>query len=180
MIRGLKAIFNAVSSALSVCALTSCRTKVKTQDWTVSHGLPESLLISLGGLSMHPPTFTHLIRAFGAVHNAEIDVLEEFLKPRPDNFFLIAGCNGSLGYWQSLATRESKKQHQWYCIPKESQVPIHYDLRHHNLCMTERMVHKREKKHNKTRRNKAGKHQPTTKTNTQHQTQNRRQHRGET
>ena len=21
-------------------------------------------------------------------------------------FFLIAGCNGSLGYWQSLATRE--------------------------------------------------------------------------
>ena len=56
-------------------------------------------------------------------------------------FFLIAGCIGSLGYWQSLATRESKKQHQWYCIPKESQVPIHYDLRHHNLCMTERMVH---------------------------------------
>ena len=56
-------------------------------------------------------------------------------------FFLIAGCIGSLGYWQSLAKRESKKQHQWYCIPKESQVPIHYDLRHHNLCMTERMVH---------------------------------------
>ena len=55
--------------------------------------------------------------------------------------FLIAGCIGSLGYWQSLATRESKTQHQWYCIPKESQVPIHYDLRHHNLCMTERMVH---------------------------------------
>ena len=98
-----------------------------------------------------------------------------------DNFFfLIAGCIGSLGYWQSLATRESKKQHQWYCIPKESQVPIHYDLRHHNLCMTDRMVHWREKKHNKTRRTKAGKHQPTTKTNTQHQTQNRRQHRGET
>ena len=59
----------------------------------------------------------------------------------PPFFFLIAGCIGSLGYWQSLATRESKKQHQWYCIPKESQVPIHYDLRHHNLCMTERMVH---------------------------------------
>ena len=56
-------------------------------------------------------------------------------------FFLIAGCIGSLGYWQSLATRESKTQHQWYCIPKESQVPIHYDLRHHNLCMTWRMVH---------------------------------------
>ena len=56
-------------------------------------------------------------------------------------FFLIAGCNGSLGYWQSLATRESNKQHQWYCVPKESQVPIHYDLSHHNLCMTERMVH---------------------------------------
>ena len=37
-------------------------------------------------------------------------------------FFLIAGCIGSLGYWQSLAKRESKKQHQWYCIPKESQV----------------------------------------------------------
>ena len=55
-------------------------------------------------------------------------------------FFLIAGCNGSLGYWQSLATRESNKQHQWYCVPKESQVPIHYDLSHHNLCMTERMV----------------------------------------
>ena len=33
---------------------------------------------------MHPPTFTHLIRAFGAVHNAEMDVLEEFLQPRPD------------------------------------------------------------------------------------------------
>ena len=47
-------------------------------------GSPESLLISLGGLAMHPPTFTHLIRAFGAVHNAEITVLEEFLKPRPD------------------------------------------------------------------------------------------------
>ena len=59
----------------------------------------------------------------------------------PSFFFLIAGCIGSQGYWQSLATRESKKQHQWYCIPKESQVPIHYDLRHHNLCMTERMVH---------------------------------------
>ena len=42
---------------------------------------------------------------------------------------------------QSLATRESNKQHQWYCVPKESQVPIHYDLSHHNLCMTERMVH---------------------------------------
>ena len=55
-------------------------------------------------------------------------------------FFLIAGCNGSLGYWQSLATRESNKQHQWYCVPKESQAPIHYDLSHHNLCMTERMV----------------------------------------
>ena len=79
-------------------------------------------------------------------------------------FFLIAGCVGSLGYWQSLAKRESKKQHQWYCIPKESQVPIHSDLRHHNLCMTERMVHKRGKKHNKTRSTKAGKHQPTTKT----------------
>ena len=59
----------------------------------------------------------------------------------PAFFFLIAGCIGSLGYWQSLATRESNKQHQWYCIPKESQVPIHYDLSHHNLCMTERMVH---------------------------------------
>ena len=47
-------------------------------------GSRESLLISLGGLAMHPPTFTHLIRAFGAVHNAEITVLEEFLKPRPD------------------------------------------------------------------------------------------------
>ena len=47
-------------------------------------GSPDSLLISLGGLAMHPPTFTHLIRAFGAVHNAEITVLEDFLKPRPD------------------------------------------------------------------------------------------------
>ena len=33
---------------------------------------------------MHPPTFTRLIRAFAAVHNAEMTVLEEFLKPRPD------------------------------------------------------------------------------------------------
>ena len=95
-------------------------------------------------------------------------------------FFLIAGCNGSLGYWQSLATRESNKQHQWYCVPKESQVPIHYDLSHHNLCMKERMVHKREKRHNNTRKTKARKHQPTTKTNTHNQTQNHRQHRGET
>ena len=95
-------------------------------------------------------------------------------------FFLIAGCNGSLGYWQSLATRESNKQHQWYCVPKESQAPIHYDLSHHNLCMTERMVHKREKRHNNTRTTKARKHQPTTKTNTHNQTQNHRQHRGET
>ena len=47
-------------------------------------GPPESLLISLGGLAMHPPTFTRLIRAFAAVHNAEMTVLEEFLKPRPD------------------------------------------------------------------------------------------------
>ena len=53
-------------------------------------------------------------------------------------FFLIAGCNGSLGYWQSLATSESNTQHQWYCVPKESQVPTHYDLSHHNLCMTGR------------------------------------------
>ena len=95
-------------------------------------------------------------------------------------FFLIAGCNGSLGYWQSLATRESNKQHQWYCVPKESQAPIHYDLSHHNLCMTERMVHKREKRHNNTRKTKARRHQPTTKTNTHHQTQNNRRHRGET
>ena len=80
-----------------------------------------------------------------------------------DFFFLIAGCIGSLGYWQSLATRESNKQHQWYCVPKESQVPIHYDLSHHNLCMTERMVHKREKRHNNTRKTKARKHQPPTK-----------------
>ena len=78
-------------------------------------------------------------------------------------FFLIAGCIGSLGYWQSLATRESNKQYQWYCVPKESQVPIHYDLSHHNLCMTERMVHKREKRHNNTRKTKARKHQPPTK-----------------
>ena len=111
----------------------------------------------------------------------------EVLRPRMVNFqevfvffFLIAGCNGSLGYWQSLATRESNKQHQWYCFPKESQVPIHYDLSHHNLCMTERMVHKRERRHNNTRRTKARKHQPTTKTNTHNQTQNHRQHRGET
>ena len=95
-------------------------------------------------------------------------------------FFLIAGCNGSLGYWQSLATRESNKQHQWYCVPKESQVPIHYDLSHHNLCMTERMVHKREKRHNNTRKTKARRHQPTPKTNTHNQTQNNRRHRGET
>ena len=66
------------------------------------------------------------------------------------------------------------------CVPKESQVPIHYDLIHHNLCMTERMVHKREKRHNNTRKTKARKHQPTTKTNTHNQTQNHRQHRGET
>ena len=33
---------------------------------------------------MHPPTFTRLIRALAAVHNAEMTVLEEFLKPRPD------------------------------------------------------------------------------------------------
>ena len=91
-----------------------------------------------------------------------------------DFFFLIAGCNGSLGYWQSLATRESNKQHQWYCVPKESQVPIHYDLSHHNLCMTERMVHKREKRHHNT------KQKPKTKTNTHNQTQNNRRHRGET
>ena len=33
---------------------------------------------------MHPPTFTRLIRAFAAVHNDEMTVLEDFLKPRPD------------------------------------------------------------------------------------------------
>ena len=106
--------------------------------------------------------------------------LPEFFPLQQWFFFLIVGCNGSLGYWQSLATRESNKQHQWYCVPKESQVPIHYDLSHHNLCMTERMVHKREKRHNNTRKTKARKHQPTTKTNTHNQTQNHRQHRGET
>ena len=100
--------------------------------------------------------------------------------PTDNFFFLIAGCNGSPGYWQSLATRESNKQHQWYCVPKESQVPIHYNLIHQNLCMTERMVHKREKRHTNTRKTKARKHQPPTKTNTHNQTQNHRQHQGET
>ena len=47
-------------------------------------GSPESLLISLGGIAMHPPTFTRLIRAFASVHNDEMTVLKDFLKPRPD------------------------------------------------------------------------------------------------
>ena len=70
---GAGAYSAAVAAALSLAPPKPC-----------PMGSPESLLISLGGLAMHPPTFTHLIRAFGAVHNAEIDVLEEFLKPRPD------------------------------------------------------------------------------------------------
>ena len=94
-------------------------------------------------------------------------------------FFLIAGCNGSLGYWQSLATRESNKQHQWYCVPKESQVPIHYDLNHHNLCMTERMVHS-EKRDTTTQEEPKQENQPPTKTNTHNQTENNRRHRRET
>ena len=39
-------------------------------------------------------------------------------------FFLIAGCNGSLGYWQSLATRESNKQHLGHEY-SDSQFEVH-------------------------------------------------------
>ena len=70
---GAGAYSAAVAAALSLAPPKPC-----------PMGSPESLLISLGGLAMHPPTFTHLIMAFGAVHNAEITVLEEFLKPHPD------------------------------------------------------------------------------------------------
>ena len=95
-------------------------------------------------------------------------------------FFLIAGCNGSLGYWQSLATRESNKQHQWYCVPKESQVPIHYDLSHHNLCMTERMVHSEKRETTTQEKPKQENTSHQQKTNTHNQTENNRRHRGET
>ena len=40
------------------------------------------------------------------------------------DFFLLAGCIGSRGYWQSFTKRELNKQHQRYCVPKESQVPV--------------------------------------------------------
>ena len=40
------------------------------------------------------------------------------------HFFLLRGCDGSRGYWQSLTKRELNKQHQWYCVPEESQVSI--------------------------------------------------------
>ena len=44
------------------------------------------------------------------------------------DFFLLAGCNGSRGYWQSLTKRELNKQHQRYCVPKRVKCPFHYDL----------------------------------------------------
>ena len=40
------------------------------------------------------------------------------------HFFLLAGCDGSRGYWQSLTKRELNKQHQRYCVSEKSQVPI--------------------------------------------------------
>ena len=54
----------------------------------------------------------HLLR-----HMTRLATVASLTLP-PAFFFLIAGCIGSLGYWQSLATRESKTQHQWYCVPK--------------------------------------------------------------
>ena len=51
---------------------------------TFAMGSPMSLLISLGGIAMHPPTFSRLIRAFASVHNDEMTEMDNFLKPRPD------------------------------------------------------------------------------------------------
>ena len=51
---------------------------------TFSQGSALSLLISLGGIAMHPPTFSRLIQAFASVHNEEMKHMESFLKPRPD------------------------------------------------------------------------------------------------
>ncbi len=51
---------------------------------TFSQGSPLSLLISLGGIAMHPPTFSRLIQAFASVHNEEMKQMDAFLSPRPD------------------------------------------------------------------------------------------------
>ena len=45
-------------------------------------------------------------------------------------------------------------------------MPIHYDLSHHNLCMTEHMVHKRKPRHNNT--SKQPNQENTNQTQTQH------------
>ena len=45
---------------------------------------PESVLISMGGVSMHPPTFCQLIQAHTAVHNHDLQQHALFLAPRQD------------------------------------------------------------------------------------------------
>ena len=43
-----------------------------------------SLLVSLGGIAMHPPTFSRLIQAFASVPSREVESMDEFLAPRQD------------------------------------------------------------------------------------------------
>ena len=51
---------------------------------TFDYSSPVSLLISLGGIAMHPPTFSRLIHAFASVHHHEVEHMKEFLAPRQD------------------------------------------------------------------------------------------------
>ena len=51
---------------------------------TSAYSSPESLLAALGGIAMHPPTFSRLIQAFASVHSGEVTRMDTFLSPRPD------------------------------------------------------------------------------------------------
>ena len=51
---------------------------------TSDYSSPVSLLAALGGIAMHPPTFSRLIQAFASVHSREVDSMDAFLAPRPD------------------------------------------------------------------------------------------------
>ena len=51
---------------------------------TSEYSSPVSLLAALGGIAMHPPTFSRLIQAFASVHSREVSSMDAFLAPRPD------------------------------------------------------------------------------------------------
>ena len=51
---------------------------------TSAYSSPDFLLAALGGIAMHPPTFSRLIQAFASVHSREVSRMDTFLAPRPE------------------------------------------------------------------------------------------------